>query len=191
MPTIPHPATDTPRGVVARRGRRFWRGTDVGRRPRGLRKMVSLRRHGGSGGRRTEPSASCPERRAGRACAAHKGAGLADASASSAGMRPSGRQNLPSTIAMARDGRMTKRKRPPSGNRRTPSIVPAFAERPELRAKTAERGAERRHTHTFRCGTFQRPVRCSLKKPRAENRRVDVGAKQRPRRRIHQASHGL
>ena len=75
MPYSPHPAADTPQGVAARRGRRFGCGTDVILHKKGLRKVVSLRRHGGSGGRRTEPSASCPERRAGRACAAHKGAG--------------------------------------------------------------------------------------------------------------------
>jgi hypothetical protein len=42
---------------------------------KGPRKMVSLRRHGGSDGTSDRPFASRPERRAGRVCAAHKGDG--------------------------------------------------------------------------------------------------------------------
>ena len=104
------------------------------------------------------PSASRPERRAGRACAAHKGAGLADASASSAGMKPL-RKGLPfrppsprramadakteSGLILETDG-----KHPPG---------PAFAERPRSRAKTAERGAERRHIHISDPATSSAP----------------------------------
>ncbi|TCN41512.1 hypothetical protein EV665_113101 [Shinella granuli] len=164
MPIILHPAADTPRGVVARRGRRGAWGEDAEPHAPGLRKMVSLRRHGGSGGRRTEPSVSRPERRAGRACAAHKGAGLADASASSAGMKTV-RKGLPfrppsPRRAMA-DAKTENGLLPETDGKRPPG--PAFAEGPKSRAKTAERGAERRHTYIFRHGPFQRAVRCSLK----------------------------
>ena len=63
----PHPVTDTLPGVAVRRGRRFWFGTDVSPCQKGLRKMVSLRRHGGSGGVSDQPCRFTP-RTARRAC---------------------------------------------------------------------------------------------------------------------------
>lgn len=55
-PRLPNPClqssrsvTDTPAGVPARRDRRWGWRNDVNRHHRGPRKMVSLRRHGGSG----------------------------------------------------------------------------------------------------------------------------------------------
>ncbi len=67
------PPSDTLPGVAARRGRRRMQGDDANPRIRGLRKMVSLRRHGRSG-QDTDQSARfrCPKERAGRACAVHR-----------------------------------------------------------------------------------------------------------------------
>jgi len=67
------PPSDTLPGVAARRGRRRVQGDDVNPRIRGLRKMVSLRRHGRSGQDTDQPSRfRCPKERAGRACAVHR-----------------------------------------------------------------------------------------------------------------------
>jgi hypothetical protein len=60
---------------------------------------------------------------------------------------------------------------PETGDQHPPA--PAFAEGPESRAKTAERGAERCHINLLLRGSFQRPVRGSLTNPRARIRRVD------------------
>ena len=67
------PPSDTLPGVAVRWGRRRMQGDDVNPRIRGLRKMVSLRRHGRSG-QDTDQSARfrCPKERAGRACAVHR-----------------------------------------------------------------------------------------------------------------------
>ena len=75
------------------------------------------------------------ERRAGRACAAHKGAGMADASALSAGMGSSGEVRL--SVRRRQDARlrMKKRNRSSPGNRQKRSSGPALAERPRSRAK--------------------------------------------------------
>ncbi len=109
-------------------------------------------------GYRTDPAVSCPERRVGRACAAHKGAELADASASSAGMETGRVVAAPSAVSPRRALRMSNGHALPGNRRSTPSS-PAFAERPESRAKTAERGAGRCHLTLFTRGSFRRPVR--------------------------------
>ena len=166
MPYSPHPAADTPQGVAARRGRRFWRGTDVSRRQRGLRKMVSLRRHGGSGRAvGPGPPLHAPNGAPGVPVRHTRRPGVMDASASSAGaafsrerrqnpFRPGGAQGEPA--------RRTKPDKIRPGNRRRTFLRPAFAERPKSRAKTAERGAERRHIHSSDKAASSAPseVRC-------------------------------
>ena len=63
----PHPATDTLQGVAARRGRRGAGGEDAEPLAPGPRKMVSLRRHGGSDWASDRPFRFTP-RTARRAC---------------------------------------------------------------------------------------------------------------------------
>ncbi len=87
--------------------------------------------------------------------------GLADASASSAGREHAGRPKPSVGVARA-CGRDVKTAMDPSGNRRTTSTIPAFAEGSESQAKTAERGAERCHIQYIKRGSFQRPVRNAL-----------------------------
>ncbi len=71
--TLPIPPSDTLPGVAVRRDRRRVQGDDVNPGIGGLRKMVSLRRHGRSGEATDRPSRfRCPKERAGRACAAHR-----------------------------------------------------------------------------------------------------------------------
>ena len=122
---------------------------------------------GEAAGCRTDPAVSCPERRVGRACAAHKGAELADASASSAGMETGRVVATPSAVSPRRALRMSNGHALPGNRRSTPSS-PAFAERPESRAKTAERGAGRCHLTLFTRGSFRRPVRMLFETPRAK-----------------------
>jgi hypothetical protein len=65
--------SDTLPGVAVRRDRRRVQGDDADPGIGGLRKMVSLRRHGRSGQDTDQPSRfRCPKARAGRACAAHR-----------------------------------------------------------------------------------------------------------------------
>lgn len=67
------PPSDTLPGVAVRRDRRLMQGDDANPGIGGLRKMVSLRRHGRSGQVTDRPSCfRCPKERAGRACAAHR-----------------------------------------------------------------------------------------------------------------------
>jgi len=67
------PPSDTLPGVAVRRDRRRVQGDDANPFIGGLRKMVSLRRHGRSGEAPDRPSRfGCPKERAGRACAAHR-----------------------------------------------------------------------------------------------------------------------
>ena len=82
-----HPATDTLPGVAAGRGRRLLCGKDVNLHRKGLRKMVSLRRHGGNG-RGIGPALSfhAPNGAPDVPVRHTRGPDLADASASSAGM---------------------------------------------------------------------------------------------------------
>ncbi|TCN46369.1 hypothetical protein EV665_10441 [Shinella granuli] len=80
-----------------------------------------------------------------------RGPGPADASASSAGVKPlrEGCESaFPSAIAMARDCACQNGGAHP-GNRRQASTAPALAEGPQSRAKTAERGAERCRRYNF------------------------------------------
>jgi hypothetical protein len=156
-----HPAADTLPGVAARWDRRGVWGRDARPHAPGLRKMVSLRRHGEAMGCRTSPVVSCPRRRAGCACAARKGAGTGGCVGI---VRRTGtrwkvktfRRNRQSVRSRCQNGAL------PSGNRRTTSAITAFAEGPESRAKTAERGAERCHIQYIKRGSFQRPVRNAL-----------------------------
>ena len=87
----PHPVTDTLPGVAVRRGRRFWFGTDVSPCRKGLRKMVSLRRHGGSDRVSDRPFRfHAPNGAPGVPVRHTRGQETADASASSAGMNHPG-----------------------------------------------------------------------------------------------------
>ena len=71
--TLSIPPSDTLPGVAVRRDRRLVQGDDADPGIRGLRKMVSLRRHGRSGEATVKPCRlRCPKARAGRACAAHR-----------------------------------------------------------------------------------------------------------------------
>jgi len=71
--TLSIPPSDTLPGVAVRRDRRLVQGDDANPFIGGLRKMVSLRRHGRSGEATDRPSRfGCPKERAGRACAAHR-----------------------------------------------------------------------------------------------------------------------
>ena len=163
-----HPAADTLQGVAARRGRRFGCGKDVSLHRKGPRKMVSLRRHGGSGGASDRPFASRPERRAGRACAAHKGDGTGGCVGIVRRKESSPGSSLPVRFAKA-CGRMQKRRCSlPETGENHPRSRP-FTERSKSRAETAERGAGRCHTKYFRCGSFQRPVRMLFETPRAKS----------------------
>ncbi len=112
-------------------------------------------------GCRTDPVVSCLKRRAGCACAAHKEAGTGGCVGI---VRRTGTRGKAKTF---RRGRQSVRSRcqnsdEPSGNRRTTSTIPAFAEGSESQAKTAERGAERCHIQYIKRGSFQRPVRNAL-----------------------------
>ncbi|AOF89982.1 hypothetical protein BSY16_2946 [Sinorhizobium sp. RAC02] len=103
--------------------------------------------------------------------------GLADASASSAGMAAVRKGQTPFRPQcpqgeVLRDEK-SERPIPETGGRHPPA--PAFAEGSGSQAKTAERGAERCHIHSLLRGSFQRPVRCSLKPHGRRFRRVDVG----------------
>jgi len=116
---------------------------------------------------RTDPVVSRPERRAGCACAAHKGAGSGgcvgivrrDDSSPERRQTPFRRQGPQGEVL---HGEKPERPIPETGGRH-PRIT-AFAEGPESQAKTAERGAERCHLYFFIRGSFQRPVLC-LPKP--------------------------
>ncbi len=80
-----------------------------------------------------------------------RGPGVMDASASSAGAAFSRerRQNpFRPGRAQGEPARCAKPDKTRPGNRRRTFLRPAFAERPKSRAKTAERGAERRHIHS-------------------------------------------
>ena len=71
--TLSIPPSDTLPGVAVRRDRRLVQGDDANPGIGGLRKMVSLRRHGRSGEATDWPCRlRCPKARAGRACAAHR-----------------------------------------------------------------------------------------------------------------------
>ncbi len=112
-------------------------------------------------GCRTDPVVSCSRRRAGCACAVHKGAGIGGCVGIVRRVETRGK------VKTFRRDRQSVRSRCqtalcPPGNRRTTSSIPAFAERPKSRAKTAERGAERCHLYYFSRGSSQRPVRNAL-----------------------------
>ncbi len=71
--TLSIPPSDTLPGVAVRRDRRLVQGDDANPGIGGLRKMLSLRRHGRSGEATVKPSRfGCPKERAGRACAAYR-----------------------------------------------------------------------------------------------------------------------
>jgi hypothetical protein len=104
---------------------------------------------GEAAGCRTSPFASCPGRRAGCACAAHKGAG----SGGCVGIvrrddrSPEGEPFRPVRHGVRPDD---KNGQAHPGNRRRTPPAPALAEGPKSRAQTAERGAERCHPkHTL------------------------------------------
>ena len=112
-------------------------------------------------GCRTDPVVSCPKWRAGCACAARKGAGTGGCVGIVRRVEQAGRRK--SSVGIARAcGFDVKTALFPPGNRRVTSAIPGFAEGPESRAKTAERGAERCHIHYFSRGSSQRPVRNAL-----------------------------
>ncbi len=111
--------TDTPRGVAARRDRRRLQENDVSSRLRGPQKMVSLRDGGlGSNARPGD---------FGRACEARRRTG---------GWR--GFNTAPSASQGTRASAPAPGLAPQQG-------AGIRAERPELRIKTAERGAGKRH----------------------------------------------
>ena len=111
----------------------------------------------------------CPDQVAGRACAAHN---MAAAPCGVRGLRPCSH----GAVEDDADRRSWLRHReilracmtPSQEGRATVPTDPAIAERPQSRAKTAERGAARCHVLYIQMRQLQRPVRCSLKKPRAE-----------------------
>jgi len=155
----PHPVTDTLPGVAARRGWRVVWGRDARPHAPGLRKMVSLRRHGGSNGVSDRSRRFMPQTaRRMCLCGTQGGRDWRMRRHRPPGGTQAGRPKPSVGIARA-CGFDVKTAMGPPGNRRTTSAIPAFAEGPESRAKTAERGAERCHIHYFNRGSFQRPVR--------------------------------
>jgi hypothetical protein len=160
-----------------RRGRRFWFGTDVSPCQRGLRKMVSLRRHGGSGGA-SDRSCRFMPRTARRACLCgtqggwvwrmrrHRPPGWKQSGKAEPPFRP------PSPSSAVADAE-TEMPIPETGGQHPPD--PAFAEGPGSRAKTAERGAERCHHKHFSRGSFSAPSEGSLKPHGREIRCVAAG----------------
>ncbi len=119
----PHPATDTLQGVAARRGRRGAGGEDAEPLAPGLRKMVPLRRHGGSGRASDQPFRFTP-RTARRACLCGTQGGRRRRMRRHRppGWVPSGRKPLPSVSPWSA-GRMQKRKGP---CRKPASNIPVF-----------------------------------------------------------------
>ena len=125
--TCPVPPSDTPAGVLARRGRRWWWGNDVSPHHRGPRKMVSLRRHG-ERRRVTDQPSSLDARTARRACLC----------GTQGGRRRWCRRIFKSD---ERPGRKASGPGKPAES----TSPQTSTERPKSRAKTAERGAERCH----------------------------------------------
>ena len=140
-----HPAADTPQGVAARRDRRGAWGKDAKPHAPGLRKVVSLRRHGGSG-RMSDRSCRFTPRTARRMCLCGTQGGWTGGCVGI--VRRDGKQSVGGDASVrCRQGarcRDAKRTSHP-GNRRATSSAPAFAEGPKSQAKTAERGAEGCH----------------------------------------------
>ena len=159
MPTIAHPAVDTLQGVAARRGRRFRCGRDVILHRRGLRKMASLRRHGGSGRVSDHnPCASCPERRAGRVCAAHKGAGDGGCVGivRREGHRPEGNPFRPRRHGVRCGIVQTERPFPETGETRPP--LPPL-QRDRSRGQKPPNGAPEGAAYNIQSRQLRRPVR--------------------------------
>jgi hypothetical protein len=157
VPTMPLiPPSDTPQGVAARRGRRGAWGDDAKPHAPGLRKMVSLRRHGGNGGM-SDRSCRFMPRTARRACLC--------------GTQGDGdwrmRRHRPPAWRKAGRWRHLPRSAKacaPDVKRHCPFRKPAkdtafsiLAERPESRAKTAERGAGRCHLNIFQSRQLPAP----------------------------------
>ena len=121
---------------------------------------------GEAAGYRTSPVASRLERRVGRACAAHKGAGSGGCVGivrRDVAFPGRVRGALSSTITSKVRASRTqngKKRIAETGGQHPPD--PAFAEGPESRAKTAERGAGRCHFTFFQMRHHRRPVRNAL-----------------------------
>jgi hypothetical protein len=164
------PPSDTLPGVAVRRDRRRVQGDDADPGIGGLRKMVSLRRHGRSGQGTDQPSRlGCPKERAGRACAAYR---VADGMVSpdvpkvrpisplSSGSNP--KTSVRNSEVPAAAGWSVADKFGSAGLqpvRRTP-FGRAASERPKSQAKTAERGAERCHLFYSLEAAFSAPSEC-------------------------------
>ena len=169
----PHPATDTLQGVAARRSRRGAGGEDAEPLAPGLRKMVPSGDTGEAAGHRTNPFASRPERRAGRACAAHKGAGDGGCVGivRRDGYRPEGAPSVRFAMERGADAK-TERPMPETGEQH-PGLLPL--QRDPSRGQKPLNGALKGATYKpFSRGSFQRPVRCSLTS-HGRSRRVDRG----------------
>jgi len=148
----------------------LWCGKDLSLRHEGPRKMVSLRRHGGKR-RGVGPAffASHPGRRAGRACAAHKGQEMADPSASSAGMDTVRKETPSVRFAMEREAdEKTERPMPETGEQH-----PRFlsSQRDWSRGHKALNGALKGATSNNHSGQLPAPRPMLFDKPRARSPR--------------------